>query len=251
MVNRHHLKSADQGGLGRVARSDGDTTHAPTDCRLGHRQGTWDRPDPAVESELAGEHISIDDPARELPGGREERGGDRQIKARPGLAQVGRREVDRDPLLRIAKARVDQRRADPLPRLPDRRVRQPDDGERRQARADVDLHVDGLGRHPDQREGPGDREHGATVGRSDSRLARGTSRSRDGFVTRRAPSAARPVGGCPYDVREACTRSASRGPGRHAIASARAGASSDATYGSPRASSTSSGSTDRPSSSSR
>ncbi len=73
-------------------------------------------------------------PRRELAGGGEHGRRDRQVEARPRLAQVGRRQVRRDPLLRELEAGVDQRRAHPLARLAHRRVGQADERERRAAR---------------------------------------------------------------------------------------------------------------------
>ena len=50
----------------------------------------------------------------ELARGEEDRRGDRQVEAGPGLAQVGRRQVRGDPLQRELEARVDDRRPDAL-----------------------------------------------------------------------------------------------------------------------------------------
>ena len=56
-------------------------------------------------------------------------------RSKPGpiLRRSAGREVDRDPRLREHEARVHERRAHALARLPDRLVGEPDDGERRQA----------------------------------------------------------------------------------------------------------------------
>ena len=67
---------------------------------------------------------------------------DREVEARAGLAQRGRREVDGDPLARELEARVEDRRPDPLAGLAHGAVGESDDGEARQARADVDLDGD-------------------------------------------------------------------------------------------------------------
>jgi hypothetical protein len=49
------------------------------------------------------------------------------------------REVDREPLLWKVELRVEQRGPDPLARLADRPIRQPDERERRQPAPHVDL----------------------------------------------------------------------------------------------------------------
>ena len=53
--------------------------------------------------------------------------GDREVERRAGLAQVRRREVDRDPPRRVGEPGVAQRAADALPRLLEGRVGEPDD----------------------------------------------------------------------------------------------------------------------------
>ena len=96
----------------------------------------------------------------ELPGGGQQRGGDRQVHPGPGLAQAGRGEVGDDPPQRELEAAVDQRRAHPLARLAHRRVGQADDREGGQAAMDVDLDPDRAGRDPVEGEGLRRGEHG-------------------------------------------------------------------------------------------
>ena len=76
----------------------------PATRRLGHRQRAGDRPDRAVERQLAGERHVGERRRRELPGRGEDGGRDREVEARAGLAQVGRGEVGGDPLLRELEA---------------------------------------------------------------------------------------------------------------------------------------------------
>jgi len=59
------------------------------------------------------------------------------------LGQIGGREIDGDTAGRQRKPRGDQRRAHALARFGNRLVGKPDDGESRQARRDLHLHVDG------------------------------------------------------------------------------------------------------------
>ena len=91
--------------------------------------------------------------ALDLAARREDRHRERQVEARADLAQVRGREVDRDALLRELEARVRDRGAHPLARLPDRLVREPDDREGRQADADVGLDPDPAGVDAVEREG--------------------------------------------------------------------------------------------------
>ena len=91
---------------------------------------------------------------------------DREVERRTRLAQLRRREVDRDPARRVVVAGVAQRAADALPRLGQRGVRQPDDREARQAGRDVDLDPDDPAGDPVERGGEEGREHTATLGRS-------------------------------------------------------------------------------------
>jgi len=64
------------------------------------------------------------------------------------LRQIGGREVDRDSPRRQRETRGDQCRPHPLARLRHRLVGQADDGESRQARRDLDLHIDRAGLDP-------------------------------------------------------------------------------------------------------
>ena len=68
--------------------------------------------------------------------------GDREIERRAGLAQIRRREVDRDPSRRIDEAGVPERAADAFPRLLEGGIGEPDDGEPGQPRRDVHLDPD-------------------------------------------------------------------------------------------------------------
>ena len=109
----------------------------------------------------------------ELPGGGEQRRGDREVEPRAGLAQVGRREVGGDPLQRELEAAVDERRPHALARLAHGGVGQADDRERGQAAMDVDLDPDRAGLDAVQREGAGAwRARGRRYGAVDGRVAR-------------------------------------------------------------------------------
>ena len=90
------------------------------------------------------------------------------------LEQIGRRQIDRDPLGRQADAEGAQRAADPLARFADRLVGQADNGERGQARADLDLDIDFLDVDAGERDamGVGHAERGCRVrGHRSGRMA--------------------------------------------------------------------------------
>ena len=77
--------------------------------------------------------------ASSCPLAAEERDGEREVEARTDLAQVGRREVDRDAAVGEDVAGVRERGAHALARLAHRLVGQADDRERRQPAAQVGL----------------------------------------------------------------------------------------------------------------
>lgn len=85
----------------------------------------------------------------------EQRERDRQVVMRSVLGQVGRREVNRDPLGRQRKTHRGERGLYPLAALAHRLVRQANDREARQARGELALHLDAAGFEPEI----GDRAH--------------------------------------------------------------------------------------------
>ena len=171
VLDRHHIDLLHERGLTRVLRRDRDTAQPPPSRPLRHRQGTGGGPDGAVERQLTGHRVVVDDQLRELSRRRQDRGRDRQVEARADLGDVGGGEVHSDPMVRVPEAGVPQRRAHPLPGLTDGRIGEADDREGGQTAADVHFHVDGLRVHPEQGEGTGEREHGPTLGPSPFRNA--------------------------------------------------------------------------------
>ena len=96
------------------------------DCR---EQYARRRGHPAIQTKLTdddvtGKRFGIDDPRRAQHGKR-----DRQIVMRPFFRQVGRRQIDGDPLGWKRKSQRRDRAADTLTTFVDRFVTQPDDGE--------------------------------------------------------------------------------------------------------------------------
>ena len=166
---RRDAEILDQARLPRVRGGNGHTGATSARGLLGHRQHARQGADRAIEGELAGQPPVIQGRLRDLPRRAEDRRRDREIEARAGLAQVGRRQVGGDPLERELEAAVDDRRAHPLAGLPDGGVREPDEREGGQPAVDVDLDVDGERVDALEGEGSGSGEH-----RVDARAGRRT-----------------------------------------------------------------------------
>ena len=142
-------RGADQAFLARIG-ADRGRQHA------GHRR------DRAVETEFA-EHGKT---VQRIRRNRADRGHqaerDRQIVMAAFLGQIGGREIDGDSPGRQRQPRGDQRRADPLARFGHRLVGQADDGEGRQSRRDLHLHVDRAGLDPLKGDGGNPLNHART-----------------------------------------------------------------------------------------
>ena len=106
------------------------------------RQHAAHRPDRAVQRQFAERQVAPGRIRRDRADRDQHRERDRQIEMAALLEQIGRRQIDRDPLGRQADAQGAERAAHPLARFADRLVGQAHDGERRQAGADLDLDVD-------------------------------------------------------------------------------------------------------------
>ena len=158
----------------RLAGVGGGDRDAGASARCGllrHREHAVQRPDRAVERELARKPPAGERLGRELLRRAEDGRGDRQVEPRTRLAQVGGRQARGDPLERELEAAVDDRGPHPLARLPHRRVRQPDERERGQAAVDVDLDVDRQRVDALEGHGPGAGKHRQNVGADGSRVA--------------------------------------------------------------------------------
>jgi hypothetical protein len=84
-------------------------------------------------------------------GGHEAPDRDRHIETRPDLAELRRREVDDDLLVRPLDVRRQHRGAHPVTRLAARLVGQPEHRERRQTLRDVHLDDDRVSARPEDR----------------------------------------------------------------------------------------------------
>ncbi len=154
--DRHRVEG---GGLAGVCRRQQQLAHRQPGAELGDRQTAADRPDGAVETELAAEDPSLEAVRRQLPMRRQQRQRDRQVEVIAGLAQVRRRQVDDlEPRLQ-AKAAVAHRRAHPLAALAHGGVRQADDVHSGQAVLQIDLDVDRSGVDAPRGSGGGAGQH--------------------------------------------------------------------------------------------
>ena len=101
--------------------------------------------DRAVEAEFAEHRETGKRVVRNGADRRHQAERDRQIVVAAFLRQIGGREIDGDAAGRQRQARGDHRRAYPLARFGDGLVGQADNGEGRQSRRDLHLHIDGAG----------------------------------------------------------------------------------------------------------
>ncbi len=120
----------DEAREARAARALRDGQHAAAVAQL------------AAERQLAEHRPALEVAGGQLLGGDEHAARRRQVESRPDLAQMGGREVDRDPPLGELEPRVEQGALHPLARLSHGGVAAADDRERRQAAAQVDLDGD-------------------------------------------------------------------------------------------------------------
>ena len=115
--------------------------------------------DASVQGELSGEQVPLERPPRRGCPPREHAQGDGQVERGAVLADVGRREVDRDLLHRQLEVAVLDRREDPDLALLHGAVGEPDDGEEGHAHGHVDLHVHHHRVHAHQRARLDRRQH--------------------------------------------------------------------------------------------
>ena len=95
--------------------------------RVDERERARDRPDATVETELTEDADALEGVLRQVSGRDQEAERDGELEAGSGLADGGRRQVDRDPALRPSELRRQQGGADPFARLTAGRVGEPDD----------------------------------------------------------------------------------------------------------------------------
>ena len=169
-LDRHDANAVDCRGLRGIAGRKRDLREACVAGGEREAESPANRPDGAIQAELSDEdatNLVGRFQARDL----QEGDGHREVERSSELAEAGGREVDRDCAWRNRKPAVAQRRANPLSRLADARIRQADDRERGQSRGDVDLDVQNPGFDSDGRGGVDSGEHDASSA-EERRIAR-------------------------------------------------------------------------------
>ena len=152
--DRQDLQPTNQRRLARVVHRDDHPPQAARPRQRRHRQDPVDVAHRPIQAQFADDQRlrqQFRDPAPHLAGGDQDPERDRQVVGRAGLADVGRREIDRHPPVREPRPGVPQRRAHPLLRLLDRRVGQPHDRQPRLALPDIDLDLHQQPIEPDRR----------------------------------------------------------------------------------------------------
>ncbi len=158
MADGHGLDAAELRLARRLGRAE-DPLETRASRALSDREGAANRPDAAVERELAHRGMLGQSLCRKLLRRGQDREGNRQVEARALLPQTCGREVDGDPLQRPVELRGADAATDSVLRLSAGPVCETDDREARQAAVDVRLHLDPAGLEPDQSMGDGAREH--------------------------------------------------------------------------------------------
>ena len=146
------LDAAAETGLSSALARDDERLDPSPPRRLGHRQGAPHGPQTPVEAELGGRCDALDPLGGRLARHREHGQRDREIEPGPLLALLGRRQVDREPRAREAVLRRGDPASDPLARLLDGAIGEPDDDEARHPVDQVRLDLDAPRRDPHEPE---------------------------------------------------------------------------------------------------
>jgi hypothetical protein len=154
--HRIHRYFFDRGRLIPVLMRHDDGEIAGSQQGNGHRDNSLYALDPPVKRELAHHGHRLVRRGR-LAGGLEDGDGDGQVEIRSLLLEARRGKVDYEILGRKIIAGIFQRRADPLPRLPDGRIGEPHDCETGKPPHDIHLHLDRVRLNPlkSHRDSPG------------------------------------------------------------------------------------------------
>ena len=150
MVDRDRV-DAGEGRLSHAVSRAQEALDSKPPCALGDGENASDPAQATVERELPDGGRTLERAPRQLLGGCEERERDRQVEARSLLAQLGRREVDRDAPVREAQLGGGDPTSDPLTRFLAGAVGKADDSEAGETVADVRLHVDPARLEADER----------------------------------------------------------------------------------------------------
>ena len=155
------LDLADEGRLAGVRPGHDDAAEAGLPGHESDGQSAAHRLEAPVKGQLADEEIFAQARRRDDFEKGEKSEGDRQVEGRSPLSPVGRRQVDGDALGLQVVAAVLEGRPDPLLALPYGGVRQAHRDEGREAGADVDFDLDGVGFDPVERGARDLVQHGA------------------------------------------------------------------------------------------
>src|SRR4051794_10166698 len=93
--DRQDLDTSDQRGFGGILRGHDEALVTGVPGADGRGQGTAARAQHARQRQLSAHRASLKPVAWNLLARREQADGDREVEARPGLAQVGRSQIDR------------------------------------------------------------------------------------------------------------------------------------------------------------
>jgi hypothetical protein len=127
----------------------------------------------AVERQLAEQQHIVDMTSRQDTARRQYPEGNRQVERGACLADVGRRQVDRDAVFREFKPGISNRAADAIATFTDGGIRKADHREARKSERNVHFHIHGRGFDAEHRRRPHARKH---------RIDRDASGTTTGFI---------------------------------------------------------------------
>jgi hypothetical protein len=144
ILNRNDLQAGNDRCLSRVFRRHEHAGVAVGPGSQRNREHSFASAHRAGEGEFTDDHKVVELVGFDLFAGSQHADGDGQIKARPFLFHVGRREVDGGAAHREFETGIDERGRDAVARFLHGGVRQADDDDERVTPAGVDLHFDGV-----------------------------------------------------------------------------------------------------------
>ena len=174
-AHQAQVQAGNDGRFGRVLGRHQQALQPEPPGRDGDRQHAPDAIDPAIERQLADDERVVDRRPCQGARGHEQAERDRQVERRPGLADVGGRQVHGDAMLREVEAAIADGGPDAVAALAHGGVGQSDHREVRQPEGDVDLDVDGVGVHAEHRRAAQGGEHGGCALQARARRRRQAS----------------------------------------------------------------------------
>lgn len=171
----------DHGGLAGVARRQHQLRDAGLRRRHRHRQGALDRPNAAVEGQLAHRGEVFQLIGQQLSRCYQQRQRDRQVETAGVLAEIGRSEVDDGAAGMTGVTEIGQSTLDAMHALLDRHLWQADEDRFGQTRCGIDLGFDRNGVDAHEREGVQFGEHARAISKI---LGRGVEETNGSSLTR-------------------------------------------------------------------